>query len=225
MKLSHLNFSRLYATTCPANLIRITGARDSALRRRWNEAGLKELFLVGSARHLFPGVADPFDKLLAELTGEPVRMLLRIAAKKGNPWIIPGAGLIFSRVELATYRSQGWAADKYMKVKATLLQLHCEDAGVPVRLVNRLDHILVTVDTDDMGLAMLHYKPGLPLDEIVRLCWAAGLQPRVFYWWLPYDFERRRNLDYFGKRLNPATSPANTPDCIEHARTHGYYLS
>lgn len=61
--------------------------------------------------------------------------------------------------------------------------------------------LMVFVETP-MDVEIIKYHPmHIPLDEEVRLMWKYGVNPRVFNPYLPYGFEARHGLDYFGNRI------------------------
>lgn len=47
-------------------------------------------------------------------------------------------------------------------------------------------------------------RKGVDMVELVRLCWSKGLNPRVYFPYLPHGFEERHGLDFFGGRKVPA---------------------
>ena len=92
----------------------------------------------------------------------------------------------------ARRRAQIW------KAQAEALGLHAEVAEQQ-RSVEKLHAWNVTVDVEDpvLDVELIKAHP-LELREQVRLCWKLGSNPRVYMPCLPYDFEQKHNLNYFG---------------------------
>ncbi len=60
------------------------------------------------------------------------------------------------------------------------------------------------VDVEDpvVDLELLKHSPAPSLVEQVRLCWARGVNPRVYNPFLPHGFEEKHGISYTGKFLS-----------------------
>ena len=119
---------------------------------------------------------------------------------------------------VSTYNSQGYGAVSYAKGAAEMRADIARVAGIPVEVVEesrpyntgipsvdrsgvyRSFHVVVRV-LEDLDLQILKYSPSPSLRESVRLCWARGVNPRVYNPWLPYGYEKKEGLDYHGRDL------------------------
>lgn len=127
-----------------------------------------------------------------------------------------------------TYRSQGYAADKYARHearnvlrKAELLKVaaHLQPVGYCYgtgrEQVAWTDYA-VWAAVDEVGAACITYHPGPSLRELVREAWKNGVNPRVTMWWLPPGYEEHEGLDYFGNDLKGESHDSNvgnSPRC------------
>jgi hypothetical protein len=61
---------------------------------------------------------------------------------------------------------------------------------------------VVDVEDPQVDLELLKHSPAPSLVEQVRLCWARGVNPRVYNPFLPYDFEEKHGISYTGTVLS-----------------------
>lgn len=233
MNLKKLTFAQAHKLVSPENIVRLHTAYAKQLHRLWIALGTKELFMVSSAAYRFTEIKHRWMAIWALIDKDgPVCRKLVDLARNAKPEVTDKF-LVYDTVEVSNYHSQGYGKMKYAECKARLLAAHLQDCCVPseVQLVEENNHkyFLVLARTNEAGKTILRYKPGLPLREIVRLCWKHGCQPRVFYWWLPYEFEQDNGLDYFGgfktPALNPSAAMVNVPDARDYLQRHNYLIS
>lgn len=120
----------------------------------------------------------------------------------------------------SSYRSQGYGAETYAKGSAESAADFYRALGLEVEIRSQYRKYEgarqwpfgsttyeVWVKADPQTIEICEYKPAISLREQVRLCWARGVQPRVFMPNLPVGFEEKNGLDYFGNdlRLTAAT--------------------
>jgi len=100
----------------------------------------------------------------------------------------------------STYGSQGHAAGTYASAYARLRVEVCTFNGVPARMepVPDQNAYAVLVHGDLLIAKLLRYAPEPSLRDLVRWCWKHGVNPRVYWFWLPAGYEDRVGLDYFG---------------------------
>lgn len=60
---------------------------------------------------------------------------------------------------------------------------------------------VVDVEDPRVDLEILKHSPAPSLVEQVRLCWARGVNPRVYNPFLPHGFEEKHGISYTGKIL------------------------
>jgi len=87
--------------------------------------------------------------------------------------------------------------------KVTMLGLQKDGATVKVDFVT--DRYEVFIQGDETDVAILRYRPGLTSKEWVKACWGAQINPRVLNPYIPYGFEEKNGLDYFGGEITKAT--------------------
>jgi hypothetical protein len=226
MNLSKLTFAQAFKLASPENIVRLDTAYHSALRRAWEKLHTKETFSVGSAAHRLPEVKARYAKIQKLIhSSETLYVLLADLAKREKPLRVPGAQFPYFTVFTSAYASQGFGKDKYAFAKASLLRAHCEAEGIPAFVQKRGEDYCVLAETDAAGAALIGRRPGLPWKDIVRLCWGWGCQPRVFFWWLPPDFELENGLNFFGGYLNPRNQPENSPSVIRECEGKNYLIS
>lgn len=121
-----------------------------------------------------------------------------------------------------SYHTQGFGANKYAEAaaqqKADKAVLHGLKAEVrAIKEEHVPDHFMrssvtyvdygVFADTTLLGWEMLQRRPEVPLREWVRLCWKRGVNPRVYYPFLPHGYEEKAGLDFFGGPEADGSSP------------------
>lgn len=143
--------------------------------------------------------------------------LSRLAALT-DPW--PGKErLMFAEEWCSSYRSTN-SGDRYAKVRAEIqaeeltsyLGLKAEveavrrasnlpAAGEWVPLPVDAYRVFVMVHSAlDLELAKRSPR-GMPFAEVVRLAWAKGANPRVYWPMLPHGYEEKNGFDHFGRKL------------------------
>lgn len=115
-----------------------------------------------------------------------------------------------------SYHTQGYGANKYARGTAEHYADMARAAGcmVEVRTIGRFtsggpwpityETYGVFVDVSPTGWEIIRRKPLPSMRETVRLCWKRGVNPRVYYPFLPHGFEESEGLDYFGGELRKA---------------------
>jgi hypothetical protein len=111
----------------------------------------------------------------------------------------------------STYNSQGWSAESYARGLVEINRVTFA-ASYPA-LKFEINELRWGLNKEPYGWAlMVHVEEELdaeivrrrgsktPIDELVRLCWKHGRNPRVYMPFLPHGFEERNGLDYFGNR-------------------------
>lgn len=140
----------------------------------------------------------------------------------------PRAGLVKAQlgpiISSEDYRTQGFGAIDYArgmaemvanqarfyKIPVSIAQVTPEWATTEARRGRRapvggwIPHaefrVFVEVEHAIIDLLLIQIGPGADLVEQVRLCWARGVNPRVYNPFLPHDFESKHGLDYHGGR-------------------------
>lgn len=113
--------------------------------------------------------------------------------------------LVACRRTAYEFSSQGpGGAEKYARVAAEIDAARYAAYGVDAKVVPDPEgkDFAVLVATDQLGLDMTKHKPSsLSFVEAVRMAWAKGANPRVFWPLLPYGFEEENGLDFFGNKV------------------------
>ena len=156
-------------------------------------------------------IRAPFDERAREIIDE--QKAEREAADAALARLAPSHPIadtrktVFSKVGetwTSTYSSQGWGAKKYAENAAERMADDFRAHGVKVRVVwtptSYGGTFVLWAATDHESAAAVRHLPGLDLVEVVRLCWARGVNPRVYYPFLPHGFEEKHGLDYQGRR-------------------------
>jgi len=97
-----------------------------------------------------------------------------------------------------SYRSQT-AATRYAEGAAERVADDFRDVGIEVKVRRRPSGYEVWAGTDDVGVQAVLLAPRVHFVEVVRRCWARGLNPRVYFAGLDPNFEERHGFDYFGR--------------------------
>lgn len=126
----------------------------------------------------------------------------QILAKLGTkPERVPDTWSLYEWIYGGAYRSTGSGAH-YAKMAAERAADDARAVGLPVRIAaegeGESPSLRVEVETDPAGAEFLKHVPTFGLVETVRLCWKRGVNPRVYYPFLPHGFEEKHGLDYFG---------------------------
>lgn len=134
--------------------------------------------------------------------------------------IVPRPGSMAEKIVDAstnTYRSQGYSAESYARGLIEINQATFALAYPGLKF--EIKELRWGFNKEPYGWAlMVHVEEELdaevvrrsgsktPIDELVRLCWKHGRNPRVYMPFLPHGFEERNGLDYFGNRRERAKS-------------------
>lgn len=182
-------------------------------KRTWNEelaGALPEVVAIRAAWNAY--VLDWRTRRDALLN--PLEAAMEAAALAG-PLPTTGEMRKQAAVDSGTYHTQGYGAIGYARTDAQMLADKAAYHGLvaEVRPGERryltdayghgMDHqtFEVWANTDATGWAMLSRRESVPLRESVRLCWKRGVNPRVYWPFLPHGYEEREGLDYFGNDL------------------------
>ena len=131
--------------------------------------------------------------------------------------ITPIAGAewtLFERRDDGSYSTQGFGAGRYAQASAEMSADVARQFNIPVE-VRRIEPTRYTkeyglpvggcwevyVRADAITCEVLRRKPGPTLLESVRLCWKRGVNPRVFNPYLPFGYEEKVGLDFFGNEV------------------------
>lgn len=219
MNLTKLTFKQAIRLRSIDNLIRVRKAYETVLARAWKETGTKEMFLVSSAAYLFPAIARRYERVLAIIRGPELESLLFQLAKDEPVKRVPGVWTEYANSSTYQHMNQT-DREGYARVGAEIAALPIKDVPYRIRREERGGsevRFIVEVETDDLGVECLYFRPGVPWTEIVAHCWKRAKQPRVFFWWLPADYEEKHGISYTGT-INPVHAPLNTPDSAEEIK-------
>lgn len=115
----------------------------------------------------------------------------------------------------SNYSTQGFGAGTYARNSVENQADTARAAGIPVVIRSQtvktnpdsFTHFAPTsisyyeawcpIDSD-VDVELLQRKSRPSIVEQVRLCWKRGVNPRVYHYFLPPDFETKHGLDYFG---------------------------
>ncbi len=147
---------------------------------------------------------------------------LRVLAESVKP-VAGELSLTFDEVSESAYHTQGFGAGKYAQMAAEMRADTARVAGIPVEVLEeareypgstrvtdsygrsanktyRVNRVVVHV-MEELDFKILKFSPRPSVRESVRLCWARGVNPRVYNPWLPFGYEEKVGLDYFGRDL------------------------
>ena len=112
------------------------------------------------------------------------------------------------------FGSQGFGANKYASGMAESIADDARFVGLSAEVRSRV-YLTTTgswpqtymsydvfVNTTPDGWAAAMMKPRIEMREVIRLCWKRGVNPRVYYPFLPHDFEEKQGIGYLGDDLN-----------------------
>lgn len=108
------------------------------------------------------------------------------------------------------YRTQGGGAEHYAKVRAELTAANVRADGIKAEVrrytsaADTLPFFAVYVYCAEADLKILRCKSGLAFGKLVQLAWKMGANPRVYFPFLPHDFESKHGFDQFGNDLPAA---------------------
>ncbi len=113
----------------------------------------------------------------------------------------------------SSYATQGYGANKYafesLRQRADKAEFHGLIAEVRKIGEHRVagtypwtvEEYGLFVNTTTAGWEMVKRRPDTPLREWVRLCWKRGVNPRVYYPFLPHGYEEKEGLDFLGGEI------------------------
>ena len=198
MKLNHLTFGQLYRLQHERNLCRVLAAYHAALEKRWSAfwPDRKSHFSVGGAELLLPNMAARYHKVLDFLRGPELKAAVCAAADRDPVHWLPAGRSELKRILVAEYsRSRNAVA------LARLVQRLAAKAGIPADAEEDAEgNLFIYASTDDLGVAQLHYRRGLPWQEIVDLCYNMQVSPYEVFRWMPRNH-------FFGRPINPLFRP------------------
>jgi hypothetical protein len=211
MRINNLTFGQLLKLKHPTTLMRVTRARDAALRTCWG--GAVPGFFVSLAERAFPAVAARYNKVIAFLTGHELRAALRKAADEAQVPYIPGARRVLVSIRLGVLPQAKWEA----MTRATTIQAMCWAAGVPsfftIEPYRWGPELVVYAETNELGEMLLLNRHGLPWGMLCALCENMDVSAARVFDWVPQDYRDRNAL------VNPIVFPVNTPDSAEIAES------
>lgn len=211
MKLDHLTFGQLYRLASPETKIRVTRAFHVELARAWElkygspPADAARAISQQEAR--FPEIGRRYRKIIKFLSSHELKIALYRAAAAQPSRPIPGMWTEFRRLVFARFGER-----RACIALARLIVIHCQRCGIPAYSRQSLATLTIFVETDSMGSALLTYKPGLLLDDILGLTLRAGLSLWQVMPWVPIEAVR------FHKWVNPSVWPVDAPDAQETAK-------
>jgi hypothetical protein len=112
----------------------------------------------------------------------------------------------------STYRTQGWGAKTYAKGAAEhrAMGYHNGSPGIEIRVREEPKeystdyHIEAAVACElEADIVKARFDPP-SMRELVKMSWAAGLNPRVIYPSIPHGFEEEEGIDWQGRDKKPA---------------------
>ena len=108
-------------------------------------------------------------------------------------------------VYAASYTSAG---ERYNRGRAELYVAELAAVGIPAKVSDTAEggywKVLVSVEDPELDAELVKFA-GPPMRETVRLAWKLGLNPRVYFPFLPHGFEEANGLDYFGGETKRTT--------------------
>lgn len=125
----------------------------------------------------------------------------------------------------SNYATQGYGANHYarqaLQQRADKAELHGLKTEVRKMSEQRVggpypwtvETYGLFANTTAIGWEMLKRRPDVPIRECVRLCWKRGVNPRVYYPFLPHGYEEKTGLDFFGGEIAPEGPPKGGEAC------------
>jgi hypothetical protein len=94
----------------------------------------------------------------------------------------------------------------YAEAKAMITAANVCHTGIKAEVkkhgeTEKLPYFCVYVWCAERELPILRKRSGLPFADLVRLAWVLGANPRVFWPFLPHDYEAKHGFDQFGKDI------------------------
>lgn len=154
------------------------------------------------ARKLIPEVCD---ELLAEFDVTVVRAWKAHnearARRRGKLWALyenlrPRWGKLrrWESHHIGTYRTQGFGDESYARARAEIHVECVQRLGIHAELIENDESFEVWVEVADNPFDgdLLGWWAWPGMKEFVKMCWARGRQPRVYFPGLNPDFERKK---------------------------------
>jgi hypothetical protein len=124
---------------------------------------------------------------------------------------------LYDTVWESTYSSQGFGSYNYARKRAEMVLAEVEYSGIPAKIEEKTKYydrtgapffskgshtvFKIYVQADKLNREILRYKPSLSIKDVVRMCWKKGVNPRVYYPFLPHGYEEKVGIDYFGNDI------------------------
>lgn len=112
----------------------------------------------------------------------------------------------FAYTKSSMYSTQGWGADSYAKNRIDLDADDVRYHNIPFRIDqekspsgNTTYRLIISVEDETLDTLLLKMLPGPTLVDAVRMCWARGANPRVYWPFLPHGFEEKHGMDRWGR--------------------------
>jgi hypothetical protein len=213
MRTDHLTFGRLWVLSSPANIIRVTRAYHARLRQEWTREFPDYEFSVHHAEGAFPDIKARYTRVIDFIRGPELARSVRFMAMYQDIPVLPG---FLRRLRWLRYYTD--AGRKSALALAKISVAFCEKCGVPAVIWDKGDSFFVMANTNDLGIAVLRYRPGMTVEALKALCLENGTSLDEAFWWLPTG-------DSAGWRINPTVQPVNTPDVAAYASTLLYQIN
>jgi hypothetical protein len=180
--------------------------------------------VIGAER--FEQIRAPF-KARAEAAHEAARAAEKVAEEAARAAAVPGVlrrqpgnWLVLGVTWSSTYSSQtdphGYARNA-AELNADVARFHGVEVRVEQRDVQRgrsvgpfggpwmsANYYTEVAVAEPLDVECLKRIGGPTLREQVRMCWARGVNPRVYNPFLPVGYEEKVGIDYFGRDLRKA---------------------
>lgn len=152
-----------------------------------------------SVLHAEVAAGDPARAKAKDLLSEAMREAADLIAVVSNM-----TGVYFTTVDEANFRSQPGAI-KYAEARATLYTLDLAAMGVTSN-INRYQSgggtcFDVWAHVTEIDLPIVRKKTGLPMPKLVKAAWGLGVNPRVYWNFLPHGYEAEHGFDMMGRDI------------------------
>ena len=125
------------------------------------------------------------------------------AAAVGLPGPVLGKNPVAVLIYSNAYTSAG---ERYNRGRAELYVAELAAVSIPAKVSDTAEggywKVLVSVEDPELDAELVKFASP-PMRETVRLAWKLGLNPRVYFPFLPHGFEEANGLDYFGGETKP----------------------
>ncbi len=213
----------LYDTQQPARKA-LNDEFIAAIERRWKELHGRKKFKLVEAEEMIPEYSQikaPFEAraqvLGANQREERCKLDVEMSALAQNLVVVQTTEKsVYSRWSTSDFSTQT-CPEKYARAMADQDADHVRRfVSAEVVETNRktdtypgigysYTHVefQVMACCDAIGCEILPRKEKPPLRDFVRNCWARGVNPRVINPWIPANYEKENDLDYFGREVAP----------------------